>query len=674
MATVTVVTADKTLAIEAATIVSGDIDASGHLILTRFDGGSIDAGVVTTVDASVTQKGVVELATSAETIAGTDAVRAVTPAGLAAVPGTKVQVVTGLAETDIPSAFPQGISMQSVTNGSGWTPNNGYGMVVTFNISNNRCTQVLYASAGGTTAPNSWVRSYNAADGGGGWTTWSQTPLINNLAPADNDIIQRKANVWVNRTLAQLSTDLIATPSLAASASQKGIVELATTAETITGTDSLRAVTPAGLAGTVSTATQKGIVELATSAEVLAGTDTVRAVTPAGLASYTGRNDLGIHVPSGWGQFWKPKRDGAGTGLATIAAVGSSSTQGLYASNLITTSFMAKIMTSLQTTYGDGGSGYFSSSRSTLWMTASTPVNAWAALSGNFASLSGADWGVGSPYGPAGVYLYTQTVGNTITFTFKGTKCRIYTVSGGGRSNWSYAIDGGSSVAVTDSGTPGDTIQVTTTATLSAGSHTIVLTKAGSAGTTFGVHGVTGENATGVVMNNFGISGASSSYYAGTGFTDPYGIGRWSGGPDYPADLIIYATGANDANSGMDGDSWAANLRVFLQGVKDGQTVGGVKATGTTDVLILMQHIGQYDTANIKWQDYVAKARPIADAYNAALVNMWTLGRNSWNYWNTLGYWGNSTASGGVAGTDSIHMSDAGHNAVANAILPVLTS
>jgi lysophospholipase L1-like esterase len=102
--------------------------------------------------------------------------------------------------------------------------------------------------------------------------------------------------------------------------------------------------------------------------------------------------------------------------------------------------------------------------------------------------------------------------------------------------------------------------------------------------------------------------------------------------------------------------------------------MSAVKALGTTDVLILMQHIGQYDTTNLKWQSYVAQARGIAESYGAALVNMWPLGRNSWNYWNSLGYWGNSAAAGGVSGQDSIHMSDAGHQAVANAIIPVLTS
>lgn len=70
----------------------------------------------------------------------------------------------------------------------------------------------------------------------------------------------------------------------------KGIVELATTAEVTTGTDTVRAVTPAGVAAAitafpVASVTVQGKVELATTAEATTGTDTARAVTPAGLAA-----------------------------------------------------------------------------------------------------------------------------------------------------------------------------------------------------------------------------------------------------------------------------------------------------------------------------------------------------------------------------------------------------
>src|SRR5688500_12692602 len=123
--------------IENETIVSGSINAAGHLVLVRKDGTPIDMGAVSGVQldtgtayskadvfsyvgdtdpgavpdgsvwfdttgpagpfASTTQQGLVELATDAETIAGTDNQRAVTPASLAAVPGNKVQILAANA-------------------------------------------------------------------------------------------------------------------------------------------------------------------------------------------------------------------------------------------------------------------------------------------------------------------------------------------------------------------------------------------------------------------------------------------------------------------------------------------------------------------------------------------------------------------------------------------------
>ena len=110
----------------------------------------------------------------------------------------------------------------------------------------------------------------------------------------------------------------------AASASAQGQIEIATSAETITGTDTARAITPAGLHATLkgltdttitaadaiifsdatasgamkedtvqgvldlvpaATASAAGLIELATDAETLTGTATNRAVTPANLVA-----------------------------------------------------------------------------------------------------------------------------------------------------------------------------------------------------------------------------------------------------------------------------------------------------------------------------------------------------------------------------------------------------
>jgi hypothetical protein len=86
MATVQSLTKARMEDIEAASVVSGEIDVSGHLILTTHGGTDIDAGYVlgSIPDASDTVKGIVELATVTESTTGTDTIRAVTPAGLSA--------------------------------------------------------------------------------------------------------------------------------------------------------------------------------------------------------------------------------------------------------------------------------------------------------------------------------------------------------------------------------------------------------------------------------------------------------------------------------------------------------------------------------------------------------------------------------------------------------------
>jgi hypothetical protein len=71
-----------------------------------------------------------------------------------------------------------------------------------------------------------------------------------------------------------------------ATTTSEGIIELATDAEVVTGTDTSRAVTAASLQAKTASATAKGIVELATDAETATGTDTARAVTPANVASH----------------------------------------------------------------------------------------------------------------------------------------------------------------------------------------------------------------------------------------------------------------------------------------------------------------------------------------------------------------------------------------------------
>ena len=71
-----------------------------------------------------------------------------------------------------------------------------------------------------------------------------------------------------------------------ATENRKGIAEIATQAETNTGTDDEKIVTPKKLAARTATESRKGVAEIATQAETNAGTDDEKIVTPKKLATF----------------------------------------------------------------------------------------------------------------------------------------------------------------------------------------------------------------------------------------------------------------------------------------------------------------------------------------------------------------------------------------------------
>lgn len=234
MATVTVVNAERTLEIEATSIVEASVNTSGHLILVRHDGTEIDAGAVSGMqldsgasyskvdaftyvgdtdpgavpDGSVwldtsdvagpiatdTQKGLVELATGAEATAGTDTSRAVTPAALATAVGGRLTALETIQvhilasnsalESATPASYAVGISIMTATTSSGWTNNAGFGTVVTFKSDVDRVVQKFHVNASSSTiTPRTWTR--HGVTGGGGWTAWVQEQSLYTLVPAN---------------------------------------------------------------------------------------------------------------------------------------------------------------------------------------------------------------------------------------------------------------------------------------------------------------------------------------------------------------------------------------------------------------------------------------------------------------------------------------------------------
>lgn len=384
-----------------------------------------------------------------------------------------------------------------------------------------------------------------------------------------------------------------------------------------------------------------------------------------GAASTLSGEQPGCYARPDWGRFWKAARDTAqaGTGKASVAVIGGSATVGFFASNLVTKNWPALLATSLQSAYGDGGSGYLSSMFSANGIAGqdSAAITAWT-TAGNLVAQSGTWSTGGTAAGPGWGYTYTSTNGAYLTFTVRGSTVNIYTLGAdGSRPTWAYSIDGGAETTVTDTATTGLAVLKRTITGLSAGSHTVRVRHTGTTGQYLSVCGVSAEMSTGIVVNNFGRKNATAADYNAALRAD------WNGGPSYPADLVVYAVSPEDVTNGTSADDWAAQARQHLANIRDGGSL-----TGATDLVILLPHIGAADL-NWRYQDYADRARSLAVAHDAALINMWALGRNSWNYWNGLGYWGNG-ASPGTAGTDAVHLSDAGHAYTAAVINTLLQS
>lgn len=384
-----------------------------------------------------------------------------------------------------------------------------------------------------------------------------------------------------------------------------------------------------------------------------------------GKTAYT---DTGIYVPPNWGTRWRAARD---SGTARLVCVGDSITQGFYASNIVTKSWPGLVRTALQSQYGDGGDGFMGIVNSGVFMTGDpTAVSFWTAA-GCLATSTGT-WTLdaNSLIGPGIMTVDTDISGTSMTFPVRGSVIKIFTATGGTRANYTYSVDGGSPVTVTDAGGGGAlAVQVTVVSGLTSGSHTVKVSWAGTAsgtGQKLTLCGVAAENPTGIKVDNLARSGSRS---AGFSVYDPArASATWNGGVNYPADLAIWSLGINDAKANVTGDAWASSFAKYVKAVRDDTGLDG-----STDLMIVMQHIGSEDNSTFKYQDYVSRVHGLAEAYNVALVDMWAVGRNSWAYWDGLGYFADKL-NPGASGHDNAHLCDIGHAAVANAVLPIVLS
>lgn len=133
---------------------------------------------------------------------------------------------------------------------------------------------------------------------GGGTKYYRGDRILGPTGEAEEDNVYISQSIWTSTDWAtdvadaskiELELDYQALKALAmaavplASEAVAGRIEIATTAETNTGTDDARAITPLKLSGRTATETRSGIAEVATQTETNTGANDTTMVTPAKL-------------------------------------------------------------------------------------------------------------------------------------------------------------------------------------------------------------------------------------------------------------------------------------------------------------------------------------------------------------------------------------------------------
>lgn len=309
-----------------ATTDSGTLNIFGDSISgSSVLGDGVKTITVSNLSSSVTQKGVLELATNAETLTGTDTERAVTPDDLKAKLGVQTLngVPYGQGTTAALSWTAQGAA-NTVLLGNGGVPS--FGAVpnaalanssVTLNSGNNiTVTGGGPLSLGGVASFNLTGTTNHAVQVGNASNSLTSIGVGTNgqvligstgADPQFNTITSSDASVTITGGAGTLDLTVTggSTTILTITGDSGGPLPPTLGNFNILGT-SAQGISTAGAGSTLTltvadaTTIQKGVSELATSAETITGTDTTRTVTPAGLNAKLGiQTNHGVMLGAG---------------------------------------------------------------------------------------------------------------------------------------------------------------------------------------------------------------------------------------------------------------------------------------------------------------------------------------------------------------------------------------
>jgi hypothetical protein len=193
-------------------------------------------------------------------------------------------------------------------------------------------------------------------------TNWVNTPGVDHFQPLDSDLtsIAALTTTSYGRTFLTLANQA-ALMALIASASESasGVVELATSAETLTGTDTGRAVTPAGLQAKLDALLDGAPTALDTLNELAAAIGDDANFASTVTTALAGKQDLNANLTAFSGLTLiadrLPYANGSGTlALATITAAARSILDDASVADICTTLDIGSTTANYVTTFETG--------------------------------------------------------------------------------------------------------------------------------------------------------------------------------------------------------------------------------------------------------------------------------------------------------------------------------
>jgi len=288
----------------------------------------------------------------------------------------------------------------------------------------------------------------------------------------------------------------------------------------------------------------------------------------------------------------------------------------------------------LRDKFGDAGVGYFSANTNAsagLYLYASSGVDALSASRAQTGT-----WVDNNPstLGASISTASSSTINSYITYVGYATTIVIHWVRKAGGGDFTYAIDGGATTTINTDGASG--LQFTTISGLTDGQHTIVLnvTVAGASGVEIaGIELKRTQN--GVITNNLGLSGSSSTDWASVNATD-----FQSAITQLSPDLVTIMLGVNDAGAATTTSQYITNLTTLIGLIRASMPLVDICITSPSD-------IGTSTTYPIS--DYVTASKLYAIENNYSFIDNYSI-IGDYTSANTRGEYANTSHPNSIGG------------------------